>query len=306
MAEHDHEVAVYDTTADLARRVAGYVADGLAADERCISLARPAVRLAIDDELSVLGVDAIAAERHGLYLPMDAAEALGRFLVDGVPDAARFLRLAAETMPDGTRVRAYGEMVSLLWERGDVVAALQLETLWSAYTRGRPITVLCSYPSAAVAEGPLGDVSRLCELHTSVDVAGDYALPVTSAPSPSDAQTGVLMPVPAAVGVARHFAVDVVSGWERRDLAADAALVVSELATNAVTHGGSPFRASMHREGETVRVAVEDVAATWPERHDALPSDLDGRGIAIVEALASRTGCSVSAEGKVAWADLAG
>ena len=154
MAEHDHEVAVYDATADLGRRVAGYVADGLAAGELCVSLARPMVRLAIDDELAALGVDPIAAERSGRYVPMDAAEAMERFLVDGVPDAARFMRLAAEVMPDGRSVRAFGEMVSLLWERGEVVAALQLETLWSAYTRGRPISVLCSYPSASVAEAP--------------------------------------------------------------------------------------------------------------------------------------------------------
>ncbi len=306
MAEHDHEVAVYDATADLGRRVAGYVAEGLAAGEVCVSLARPTLRLAVDDELAALGIDAVAAERSGRYLPLDAAEAMERFLVEGVPDAARFLRLAAELMPAGRPIRAFGEMVSLLWERGEVVAALQLESLWAAYTRGRPISVLCSYPSAAVAQAPLGDVSRLCELHDRVDVAGDYALPLAAEQTRSDALTGVLMPVPAAVGVARHFAVDVLRDWDRRDLTGDAALVVSELATNAVTHAGSPFRASVHRDGETVRVAVEDVAPTWPERHHALPSDLDGRGIAIVEALAHKTGCSASAEGKVAWAELAG
>jgi hypothetical protein len=304
MGQHDHEVAVYETVRELGGRVAAFVAAGLATGERCLMLARPTLRLAVDDALLALGVDVVEAERAGDYVPMDAQTTLDRFLVDGVPNAERFMALASESMPDDDRpTRAYGEMVSLLWERGDVVSALQLEALWTAYSRGRPISIMCSYPVSAVSHADLGDVARLCELHTDVAYAGDYALTELTADS-SDATSGVLVPVPAAVAAARHFVVDVLRSWGRRDLAGDAALVISELATNAVTHGGSPFRARVHREQDTVRVSVEDVAPSWPERQDALPTDLDGRGLAIVDAVAYRCGCSVSPQGKVAWAEL--
>jgi anti-sigma regulatory factor (Ser/Thr protein kinase) len=302
--EHDHEVAVYETVRELGERVAAFVAAGLTSGERCLMLARPTLRLAVDDALLALGVDIVEAERTGGYVPLDAETTLNRFLVDGTPDAERFMTLAAESMPDDDRpTRAYGEMVSLLWERGDVVVALQLEALWTAYSRGRPITILCSYPVSAVSHADLGDVARLCELHSHIAYAGDYTLTELTSDS-SDAASGVLVPVPAAVAAARHFVVDVLRSWGRRDLAGDAALVISELATNAVTHGGSPFRARIHREQDTVRVSIEDVAPTWPERQEALPTDLDGRGLAIVEAVADRCGCSVSPQGKVAWAEL--
>ena len=304
MGQHDHEVAVYETVRELGGRVAAFVAAGLVAGERSLMLARPTLRLAVDDALLAMGVDVVEAEQAGDYVPLDAEATLARFLVEGVPDPERFMSLAAVEMPaDGRPTRAFGEMVSLLWERGDVLSALQLEALWTAYSRGRPISIMCSYPVSAVSHADLGDVARLCELHTGVAYAGDYALTELTADL-SDAASGVLVPVPAAVAVARHFVVDVLRSWGRRDLASDAALVISELATNAVTHGGSPFRARVHREQDTVRVSVEDVAPSWPERQDALPTDLDGRGLAIVEAVADRCGCSVSPQGKVAWADL--
>ena len=304
MGQHDHEVAVYETVRELGGRVAAFVAAGLAAGERSLMLARPTLRLAVDDALLAMGVDVVEAEQAGDYVTLDAEATLAHFLVDGVPDPEQFMAMAAAKMPgDGRPTRAYGEIVSLLWERGDVLSALQLEALWTAYSRGRPISIMCSYPVAAVSHADLGDVARLCELHTGVAYAGDYSLTELTADS-SDAASGVLVPVPAAVAVARHFVVDVLRSWGRRDLAGDAALVISELATNAVTHGGSPFRARVHREHDIVRVSVEDVAPSWPERQDALPTDLDGRGLAIVEAVADRCGCSVSPQGKVAWADL--
>ena len=84
----------------------------------------------------------------------------------------------------------------------------------------------------------------------------------------------------------------------------DGELIVSELATNAVIHGRSPFRASIERSADAVRIAVEDVGQGLPQSRIAPYDALDGRGVAIVEALSQRWGCDLLDDGKVFWAEL--
>ena len=88
------------------------------------------------------------------------------------------------------------------------------------------------------------------------------------------------------------------------DLVGDAALVTSELATNAITHGSSPFRTSLVRTDDVVRVAVEDGSSATPDQQDAQPGDQHGRGMAIVAILSRRSGYDATPSGKVAWAEL--
>ncbi len=80
------------------------------------------------------------------------------------------------------------------------------------------------------------------------------------------------------------------AGDEQRD---DARLVVSELVGNAVRHARPLADGTMHVSwgaGPTgLDIAVTDGGArTTPEKVDAGVSDLAGRGLAIVEVLASR------------------
>ena len=96
-----------------------------------------------------------------------------------------------------------------------------------------------------------------------------------------------------SAGVARHQLVSWLDGHiteERRD---DARLVLSELVGNAVRHARPLADGTMHvawrAEDRDLDIAVTDGGAlTTPERVDAGVSDLAGRGLAIVESVASR------------------
>ena len=57
---------------------------------------------------------------------------------------------------------------------------------------------------------------------------------------------------------ARNFALDMLEPWRGEQLAADTALVVTELATNAVLHAGSAFSVSLALSGDTIRISVSD------------------------------------------------
>jgi hypothetical protein len=69
--------------------------------------------------------------------------------VSGAPDAERFTPLIGgiieQTGSRFARVRAYGEMVDLLWQKGELAAALQLEELWNDLAKAHPFALHCAY-----------------------------------------------------------------------------------------------------------------------------------------------------------------
>jgi hypothetical protein len=81
---------------------------------------------------------------------LDADTTLSSLLVDGAPDRERFRSVIGALLTDVCArnpggVSVYGEMVGLLWSRGDAVAAMQLEELWNELRRELPFSLLCGY-----------------------------------------------------------------------------------------------------------------------------------------------------------------
>src|SRR5581483_7686374 len=69
----------------------------------------------------------------------------------------------------GGGVRAYGEMVALLWGAGDVLGAIELERLWNDLAREQEFALLCAYPAASVAHPDRREAfCEVCDLHTAV------------------------------------------------------------------------------------------------------------------------------------------
>jgi anti-sigma regulatory factor (Ser/Thr protein kinase) len=106
------------------------------------------------------------------------------------------------------------------------------------------------------------------------------------------------------VPAARRFVAGVLKSWGEDALLSDAALITSELATNAVEHAGSPFRVCLRRADTAVRIAIEDVGPAQPQERTTTPDDCSGRGVAIVKKLATQWGCDVVADAKLVWAEL--
>ncbi len=241
-------------------------------------------------------------------MTIDARATLDAILRDGVPNPRQFFDLAAgmitDALKDGTRVRAYGEMVALLWELGDVSAALELEELWNALQEDHEFELLCAYPTSALGDARLGDVSEVCALHTQVLPPSGYASGAPAADATIAEYSQVFLPVPEAVAAVRRFVTEALTHWRELDLVTDATLVASELATNAVLHASSPFRVSVDRSVGVICIAIQDSTSDPAEAQDAGHHDGSGRGMVIVEALARRWGSDSLPTGKVVWAEL--
>ena len=69
----------------------------------------------------------------------------------------------------GRPVRAYGEMVALLWDDGLVNAAIQLEEMWNELGRRHSFSLFCGYPAGSVTrDGHLDAFAAVCRLHREV------------------------------------------------------------------------------------------------------------------------------------------
>lgn len=84
----------------------------------------------------------------------------------------------------------------------------------------------------------------------------------------------------------------------------DVALVISELATNAVLHAGGELDVSVAWSGPVVRIAVCDASAARPEPLDPEGSSVGGRGLRIVELLADDWGVEELDDGKAVWVEF--
>ena len=104
---------------------------------------------------------------------------------------------------------------------------------------------------------------------------------------------------------ARRFVTDTLNAWGFAALVDDAAVITTELATNAVLHARTGFTVTIARCPDgAIRLSVRDASLLPPQlRH---PSVLDGsgRGLGLVAAMASGWGTDVLADGKVVWAQL--
>ena len=107
---------------------------------------------------------------------------------------------------------------------------------------------------------------------------------------------------PSSVSEARRFVASALDG-SGADVD-DAALLTSELATNAVIHGQSVFTVTVELFPETVRVGVVDRSAAEPHRRRYSTTSGTGRGIAMVADLASAWGVENAAGGKCVWFEL--
>jgi anti-sigma regulatory factor (Ser/Thr protein kinase) len=91
-----------------------------------------------------------------------------------------------------------------------------------------------------------------------------------------------------------------------RELTETALLLVSELATNAIRHGTPPVRLSLRLDKDRLRVEVTDSSPALPHLAHPNPDQTSGRGLQIVQQLATKWGSIASSRriGKTVWFDL--
>ena len=149
----DHLVQLYgDDDQLLSRNVSRFLVEGLRRGDGLVVIATPEHTSAIVRYLvEEVAAPALDAARSGRLSYLDAGETLSRLLGDGFPDESRFRSLiggiidTVRARSATGRVRAFGEMVNLLWHGGRHEEAVRLEELWNAVLAEARCSLFCAY-----------------------------------------------------------------------------------------------------------------------------------------------------------------
>jgi PAS domain S-box-containing protein len=175
-----HLVQFYESEPSLLATVGRFFDPALEAQDSVILIATAEHRSGIEERYRRQGFDLGPARRNGQYLEIDAAELITQFVVGGWPDRSRFAgavgELVARGASGGRRVRAFGEMVWLLWEDGKGEAAIRLEQLWDELVHTMPLSLLCAYPISSFPRGAdTPQFREICETHSHVIPTESYS-----------------------------------------------------------------------------------------------------------------------------------
>jgi hypothetical protein len=169
---HFHAVRFYPDPESLARIVAGFIGEGLVTAQPAVIIATREHWQLIRQELHMRGFDVDRLIESLTLFTLDAHETLSQFMVDGMPDSVRFRAAIVpviEVACEGRKncvIRAYGEMVDVLWRQGQTTAATRLEILWNELAGTHNFSLLCGYSMGNFYKGAA--VEEICSLHTHV------------------------------------------------------------------------------------------------------------------------------------------
>jgi hypothetical protein len=169
----EHIVQFFDSDESRAESVAEFIADGYRRAEPVIVVVTPARWAGAVKRLEAIGIPVSRATRDGRIVVKDCVETLDRVSRDSSPDSRAFEATVGRVvagLPRGSgRVRAYGEMVDLLAQRGDLADAIKLETFWNGLAERIPLFLLCGYAAAHfVATATHRALRDICSAHSGV------------------------------------------------------------------------------------------------------------------------------------------
>ena len=170
----EHLVQWYDNDGILIQAVGGFLSAAVRQDGgAAILIATKAHTAAIEQWLEADGLGVRALERSGRFVSLDARTTLDRLMVDGAPDRGRFREVIGVPLSRAATswnvLHAFGEMVALLVEDGNVDGAIALENLWNELHLKNSFSLLCGYPNRNLACGDDAELfARVCTAHSTV------------------------------------------------------------------------------------------------------------------------------------------
>jgi len=173
IAPTDHLVQIYDNDEVILNSLEGFAGSGFLAGDSVVIIATSGRIEALNQRLEKQGLDIVKLKASDQYIPLDAEKALETFMVNGWPDEIKFLdqiRGVLHRSRNGTsrKVRAYGEMVALLWAQGKSGATVQLEHLWNKFCSDETLCLFCAYPRAGFTRSGAESIKHICDTHTKI------------------------------------------------------------------------------------------------------------------------------------------
>ncbi|MDO3628712.1 MEDS domain-containing protein [Mucilaginibacter sp. BT774] len=172
IAPCDHVVQIYENQDVFLDSLSGFVGGGINAGE-CVIVIATAVHLhALKDKLESFGIKVDSLIDDDRFIAVDAEETLAKFMVDGWPNEELFIKTVSKLIDKAglkqRRVRAFGEMVAVLWAQGNAGATVNLEYLWNRFCEKQSFCLFCAYPKSGFTHDINQSIDDICGCHSKM------------------------------------------------------------------------------------------------------------------------------------------
>jgi hypothetical protein len=167
-----HAVRFYKDSDSLCKTVGSFLKDGFAESQPAVVIATADHGRMISECLAAQGIDVRDLMATRQLVVVDANAMLSQFMVDGMPNQSLFKQIVTPVLEEACAqrahciVRAYGEMVDILWKAGQMVAATRLELLWNNLAQTHEFSLVCGYSMGNFYKE--GAIEEICGHHSHV------------------------------------------------------------------------------------------------------------------------------------------
>ena len=172
LAPADHIVQIYENDKVFLDSLEGFIGSGLIAGDAVIIIATAEHLAAIEKRIKKQGFDLSLLASSNQYIGLEAGEMLSKFMVNNWPDEDLFMELITglfnRAQQNNRKVRAFGEMVALLWKQGLNGATVQLENLWNQLHKKDEFSLFCAYPKIGFTQDISASMDLICCQHSKV------------------------------------------------------------------------------------------------------------------------------------------
>lgn len=179
----DHFVHIYEKIDTLIESVCEYMVPAFVQSEGVILVASATNKKAILTALERRSIDVTKAIVMGQLIVIDAHEMISQFMLNGTIDKLKFQTIAGNIISDlkikFPIVRAYGEMVNILWHNGNIEATIELEKCWNELATTTDFSLFCGYEiNEREKRLKMHNISDVCCHHTHIVTPGGDLLRV--------------------------------------------------------------------------------------------------------------------------------
>lgn len=172
IAPCDHLLQIYDNDLVFLSSLEGFAGSGFLAGDSVIIIATTAHINALNERLIHQGFDLNKLINEKKYIPLDAEKTLSKFMINNWPDEVLFVDFVRGLMKtakqNNRKVRAFGEMVALLWAKGNNGATVRLEYLWNEFCAKEGFCLFCAYPKTGFTQSATDSLQHICSAHSKI------------------------------------------------------------------------------------------------------------------------------------------